>query len=227
VDIRNVKLDRREMLKLSSAAAVTPALIGATAAGPGTVRSALAATRTIASASPRVSVGYWDGMLDSTFIDARHVASGSTAPSAWVRLSAGYDESDAASWEGFGSISLSFDLRPLHDGELRAWHYQSSPVPNVSAVADIVLPADAGSGINGWIDFRDADPAATPTRVAINLPLRQGHCVIAVAPARSRWSVDWDALLLRPTNGGDALLLGNRDGASFDHPNIIVEVVPG
>lgn len=238
MDLRNIRLVRRDVLKLSAAAIAAPPFLAATIsdrAGRAPIEVVRAVDRaTWLSAAPRVSVGYWDGRLASSFVDARQVGDADLRMERGARLSisGSYEDSTSVAWAGFGSVSLSFDLRPFHAGELLAWHYQSSPVANVSAVTTINLPVDRAGGFTAWVDFLDANPGATPVRAPIRFGLdgsrgkanlRTGYYVIALAEAYDRRGVAWESMRLQPTSGGDSLILSDRQGRVFDRPHMIIE----
>jgi hypothetical protein len=246
VNFRKIMLDRREVLKLSAAAAVTPVLMSTTGTDPAEAKTArpapqlqplaaLGVRNPLASlhqvdmhitATPRVAVGYWDGMLTYPIFDASGLADDTQAAGAFLTISGGYERDDISPWKGFGAIGLNFDLRPMHDGELSAWHYQSVPVVHVSSVTSFYLPSNDGS-LQGFLDFRDATANAAPARVPLRLALRRGYFIVALSPAGTSNQVDWSELELRTTNGGDAIVLRDSNGTLFSQPHVVIEVHPG
>lgn len=233
-DIRNIKLVRRDFLKLSSASVVAPALAGSVV----TLKPFPAigfAEAVTAAQSPRVSIGYWDGRLASPFVDARQVeaADDRLADGVTVRVVGCCGDDGISTWAGFRSVSMGFSLLPFHDGDLRVWQYQTSPVINTSSLAAFNLPIDKAVGVVGWIEYRDHEARSTSARVPFRLgfeetdraaKLRSGHYVIVMREPGTLRSMDWQALRLRVTDGGNALSLRHDDGRNVDLPHIVVEI---
>jgi hypothetical protein len=232
-NIKNAKMVRRDFLKLSSATVAAPAL----AASVVTVKPfpKLGFAGTVAAEAPHVSIGYWDGRLASSFVDARQLASSDEqlASGVNIRVVGCCGDGDLSVWEGFRSVSLGFSLQPFHDGDLRAWHYQSSPVVNTSALASFSLPIDAATGLSGWIEYRDLDSRLAPTRVPFRLgldgtsgtaKLRSGYYVIAMRSPGSLIGMDWESLRLRVVDGGNAISLKTQAGRHIDQPHIVLEI---
>jgi hypothetical protein len=238
VDVRNLKLARRDFLKMSSASLVTPALVGSTVAWkPLPFPSFDLSSAPSPASTPRVMVGYWDGRLASDFVDARQLdaADRSLARGVQVRVD-GCCGSDAIStWSAFRSVSLGFDLRPFHHGDLRVWQYQAHPVASSSPLASFDIPVDSRTGLAGWIEYRDLNARSAPVRVPVRfglndargaIRLRSGYYVIALREPGTLVGVDWPSLSLRVTDGGNALSLQDRLGRDFSHPHIVVEMYP-
>ncbi|MEI2618885.1 MAG: hypothetical protein V9F06_14845 [Thermomicrobiales bacterium] len=228
VDIGNVKLARRDFLKITSASAVTGTLVGASASIqplPRFGQIAHAAT----TAAPRVAIGYWDGRLDSSFIDAREVQPArSGATTAHITVTVGCDPSELTGWNGYRSTGLRLDLRPAHDGALDIWRHQAGPVTNTSPLARVDIPLDTEGGLRGWIDYRAADgTATTPFRIGAGGELQSGAYLIMLSRPRSLASVDWSSLRLRAIDGGNALELRDGIGKVVTQPHVIAEVILG
>lgn len=227
VDIGNVKLARREFLKITSASAVGGTLVGASATMkplPKFSLTALAAATT--TAPPRVAIGYWDGRLASSFVDAGEVAAipGLVATSAHVTVSTGCEPEAFRTWDGYRSTGLSIDLRPSHDGALHVWRHQAHPVPGGSPLASFDVPLDGSVGLHGWVDYRAADGAATvPFRVGVGA-LRSGTYLITLAKPGSLGNADWSGLRLRVIDGGNALELRDGRDRLVRQPHVVVEV---
>ena len=231
-NVKNVKMVRRDFLKLSSATVAAPAL----AASVVTVKPfpRLGFAGTVAAEAPRVSIGYWDGRLASSFVDARQLTASDEHLANGVNIRVvGCCGDDLSVWEGFRSVSLGFSLAPFHDGDLRAWHYQSSPVVNTSALASFSLPVDAATGLAGWIEYRDLDRRLAPTRVPFRLALdgangvarlRSGYYVIWMRSPGSLLGMDWESLRLRVIDGGNAINLTTLAGRHIDQPHIVLEI---
>jgi len=232
-NVKNVKLVRRDFLKLSSATVVAPALASSVV----TVKPfpKLGFNGVVAADAPRVSIGYWNGRLASSFVDAREMSSTDDvgAEAVELRVVGCCGSETPSTWESFRSVSLGFSLQPFHDGDLRAWHYQSAPVANTSSLASFTLPVDAGTGLNGWIEYRDIDTRLAATRVPFQLgfdsaggaaQLRSGYYVVVMRKPGSLLGIDWASLQLRVTDGGNAISLRDQSGRDFDQPHIVLEV---
>lgn len=236
MDVRNVKLARRDFLKLSSASVVAPALASSVVTMKPLPVLGFAGVAAAAQ-SPRVSIGYWDGRLASSFVDARELDAADLrlADGVRVRVVGCCGADGVSTWSGFRSVSLSFSLLPFHDGDLRAWHYQASPVANTSSLASFSLPVDKAVGVAGWIEYRDIDTRLAAARVPFRLGLddgrgtarlRSGQYVIALREPGSLLDVDWQSMRLRVIDGGNALSLQNQAGRNINDPHIVVEIDP-
>ncbi|HMM41944.1 MAG TPA: hypothetical protein PKA95_08590 [Thermomicrobiales bacterium] len=227
VDIGNVKLARREFLKITSASAVGGTLVGASATIKPLPRFSLTALAAAATtAAPRVAIGYWDGRLASSFVDATEVAAtnGRAATSARVTVAAGCEPEAFKTWAGYRSAGLSLDLRPSHDGALHVWRHQAHPVPGGSPLASFDVPLDGSGGLSGWVDYRAADGVAmVPFQIGAE-GLRSGAYLITLAKPGSLGNVDWSGLRLRVIDGGNALELRDDRDHLVRQPHIVVEV---
>jgi hypothetical protein len=231
--VKNVKLVRRDFLKLSSATVVAPALASSVV----TVKPLpkLSFSSVAAAGSPRVAIGYWDGMLAMPFVDARELGSADErlSDSVSIRVVGCCGTDGFSVWDEFRSVSLGFSLRPFHDGDLRAWHYQTTPVSNTSSLASVTIPLDAANGLTGWIEYQEVDTRLTPSRVPFRLgfdgdsaKLRSGYYVVVMRKPGSLLGVDWSSLQLRVVDGGNAISLRDTTGREFDQPHIVLEVDP-
>lgn len=228
VDISNVKLARRDFLKLTSASAVATTLVGASAtltplALPNFGWTAQAAT----TAPPRIAVGFWNGRLDTSFSDAGSIEAGSGqhASTAHVTVATGCPPEDIAVWDSFRAAGLTFDLRPNHEGALHAWRHQVDPVGNTSSVASYDIPVDAEGGLRGWLDYRaDNGKAAVPFQIGANGGLQNGTYLIMLSGPGDVRRVDWSPLTLNVIDGGQALALRDERGQTVRRPHIVLEV---
>lgn len=229
VDIGNVKLARRDFLKLTSASAVGGTLIGASATLQPLPRFGLTA-HAATTPAPRVAVGYWDGQLASSFIDATEAdpAPGRIATSARISVATGCDPDEIATWDDYRASGLTFDLRPFHDGALRAWRHQAYPVAGTSPLAQFDVPLDAAAGLRGWIDYRSRTGAATvPFRIGAGGSLRSGTYLFMLSRPGSLTRLDWSTFSLRTIDGGEALELRDDRGRAITQPHVVVEVLVG
>jgi len=227
VDIGNVKLARREFLKLTSASAVGGTLVGASATMQPLPRFSLAA-RAAKSTAPRVAIGYWDGRLASSFVDAGEIepAGGRAATTAHLTVATGCDPETLKTWEGYQAAGLSFDLRPFHDGQLQAWRHHAHPVTSSSPLASFDVPLDPSAGLGGWIDYRAGDGVATvPFRIGPGGGLRSGTYLVMLSRPGPLTRFDWSSLSLRVVDGGNALELRDGRDRLVRQPHIVVEVI--
>lgn len=226
VDIGNVKLARREFLKLTSASAVGGTLVGASATIKPLPRFSLAANAATTTAPPRVAIGYWDGRLASSFVDASEVLpAGDAATSARVTVATGCEPEAFKTWADYRSAGLSLDLRPSHDGALHVWRHHTHPVPGGSPLASFDVPIQSADGLRGWVNYRAADGiAAVPFQIGAE-GLRSGAYLITLAKPGSLGSVDWSGLRLRVIDGGNALELRDGRGRLVRQPHVIIEVL--
>jgi hypothetical protein len=235
LDVGNIKLARRDFLKLSTATVAAPVMANSVV----TMKPlpVVGVNRVAAAPAPRMSIGYWDGRLNSSFVDAREIGSAdlSLADGVRVRVAGCCGAEDTAAWSGFRSVSLNFNLQPFHDGELRAWHFQAGPVVNISSLASFSLPVDKAAGVSGWLEYRDIDTRLAPARLPFQLGfdsrrgtsrLRSGQYVIALREPGSLLGVDWQTMRLRVVDGGNALSLQDIAGQSINQPHIVVEIDP-
>ncbi|MCO5177222.1 MAG: hypothetical protein M9890_09665 [Thermomicrobiales bacterium] len=228
VDIGNVKLARRDLLKLTSASVVATTLVGASAtltplSLPHFDWTAQAAT----TAPPRVAVGFWNGRLDSSFSDAGSIEAGSGqhASTAHVTVATGCPPEDIAAWDSFRAAGLTFDLRPNHEGALHAWRHQVDPVTSTSPLASYDIPVDAEGGLRGWIDYRANDgKAAVPFQIGANGGLQNGTYLIMLSGPGDVRRIDWSPLTLNVIDGGQALALRDERGQTVRRPHVVLEV---
>lgn len=228
VDFSNVKLARRDFLKLTSASAVATTLVGASATlTPLSLPSFAWTARAATTAPPRVAVGYWDGRLDTSFGDAGSVEAGSgkQASSAHVTVTTGCPPEDLAAWDSYRAAGLTFDLRPNHEGALNAWRHQVHPVASTSPLASYDIPVDTDGGLRGWIDYRaDNGTAAVPFQIGANGSLQNGTYLIMLSGPGDVRRIDWSPLTLKVIDGGQALALRDERGQVVRRPHVVLEV---
>ena len=229
VDIGNVKLARREFLKLTSASAVGGTLVGASATLQPLPRFSLSAhAASSTTAPPRIDVGYWDGRLASSFVDAnQHDGAAPAAASARVTIATGCDPADLRPWDGYRAVGIRLNVAAAAQDGMQVWRHQVLPVPSASPLVAVDVPLDDANGMSGWVDYQAEDGvAAVPFHLGTN-GLRGGSYLMLLSKPHALGRNDWSSLRLRVVDGGNALELRDGRGRLVRQPHVVFEVAIG